>query len=97
VLVKKWIDECREELDECNRHGTGWIYMQEDKQSTTIDNLACQLNSVVEVSNIWEAHYAQHPEEYAAVAFMRPDVQYQCDFPVHLVPTIQACNSSFML
>jgi hypothetical protein len=56
-----------------------------------VDNLACQLKSVQLVSRIWEAHYVSHPEEYAAVAYMRPDVQYQSDFPVNLIPELKVC------
>ena len=63
--------------------------MPEAQQQKTIDNLACQLKSVEEVSNLWEAHYLKHPEQYAAVAYMRPDVEYVSDFPLHVIPDLK--------
>lgn len=65
------------------------MYLPEEKQAETVRNLACQLKSVQEVGKAWEAHYVTHPEEYAAVAYIRPDVHYQSDFPVHLIPELR--------
>lgn len=88
---------CREQLNACAEHGTRWVYISKDKQDQTVDNLACQLKSIEEVSNLWEAHYVAHPDEYAAVAYMRPDVQYQSDFPVHIIPELQVgCFHHFL-
>lgn len=82
----------RSDLNACANHGTGWVYVNERVQAQNVDNMSCQLKSVEEVGKLWEAHYLQHPEEYAAVVFMRPDVQYQCDFPVHLIPDLKVCT-----
>lgn len=83
---------CRSQLDACANHGTGWVYDNEPKQRVNVDNMSCQLKSVEEVGKLWEAHYLKHPEEYAGVVFMRPDVQYQCDFPVHVIPDLKVCS-----
>lgn len=42
-----------------------------------------------EASQLWEEHYAAHAGEYAAVAFLRPDVHYHDPFPTHLIPTLK--------
>ena len=88
-MLELWRGVCREGLDSCAQHGTGWIYMPEKEQQKSIENMACQLKSVQEVSTLWEAHYLTHSEDYAAVAYMRPDVQYLSDFPVHVIPDIK--------
>lgn len=77
--------QCREQLNECAKHGTS----SEAKQVGAINSLASQLKSVEEVSKLWEAHYVTNPQEYAAVAYIRPDVQYQALFPVHMIPELQ--------
>lgn len=71
------------------------MYQSQEQQAKSIDNLACQLKSVEEVGNLWEMDYVNHKDEYAAVAYIRPDVQYQCDFPVHLVPRVKVCSSHY--
>jgi hypothetical protein len=54
-------------------------------QRTNTRNWICQLNSVSEVSKLWERHYSRHRDDYAAVAFMRPDVYYFDPFPVEVI------------
>lgn len=70
----------------------------EEIQHSNLKNLLCQLNSFREVGQLWQDHFEEHREEYAAVAFVRPDVMYQSPFPVHLIPELkvrsgaQACS-----
>lgn len=66
--------------------------MSDRSQVQAINNLLCQLNSIEEVTKLWESHYVTHPEEYAAVAYIRPDVQYQGSFPVHVIPELKVCG-----
>jgi hypothetical protein len=84
--------QCRASITSCLQHGTGW---ENDgpkaMQATNTRNWICQLRSVAEVSHLWEKHSKRHPDEYAAVAFMRPDVHYQDAFPVHVIPSLKVC------
>lgn len=82
----------RSELDACLEQGTGWIFSSDKNQRATLNNHACQLQSVQEVTNMWEAHYLTNPEQYVAVAYMRPDVHFQSDFPVHLIPEMKVSS-----
>lgn len=68
-------------------------------QSTNTRNWVCQLRSVDEVTRLWEEHYITHKDEYAAVAFMRPDVHYHDSFPVDVIPGLKVCclSSSLLL
>ena len=45
---------------------------------TSIQNLMCQLNSLATVTQLWR----NSGVHYDAVAYMRPDVLYNCPFPV---------------
>ena len=54
--------------------------------------MVCQLKSVEEVGNLWSTHYESHASEYAAVAFVRPDVQYDVPFPTQVIPRLQVRN-----
>lgn len=49
------------------------------------ENWLCQLESINRVARLWEKNIKTNPLEYAAVAFMRPDVLYYDPFPVSLI------------
>ena len=59
-------------------------------QVTNTRNWVCQLQSVQEVSQLWQHHHQSHPgDPYAAVAFMRPDVFYHDPFPTQVIPNLK--------
>jgi hypothetical protein len=79
----------------CLEHGTGWVAAPQSAQKKNLRNLLCQLNSLKEVGDLWQAHWMSHPDEYAAVAYVRPDVLYRDPFPVKVIETLQArCTHS---
>lgn len=49
-----------------------------DDDFQSVSHLLCQLNSASVVTNLWR----NSSTEYDAVAYLRPDVLYNCDFPV---------------
>lgn len=78
----------REGIQACLKHGTGWPAKSEKEHTR---NHVCQLKSVEEVGQLWEHHY--HKEEFAAVAYLRPDVLYNEAFPVELIPHLKVLCS----
>lgn len=54
--------------------------------------MVCQLKSIEEVGNLWATHYKKHKDEYAAVAFVRPDVQYDSALPTQVIPQLGVRN-----
>lgn len=56
-------------------------------QVSNVRNLLAQLNSVFEVGKLWETHYSTR--RYSAVLFARPDTQFSCPFPAHLLEELQ--------
>lgn len=80
---------CRRDIAACLAKGTGWVNWPLSNQTENTQNMVCQLKSVEEVGNLWAAHYATHASEYAAVAFVRPDVQFDVPFPTQVIPRLQ--------
>ena len=52
-------------------------------------NWLCQLESFNQVGRLWESHYTKAMDDYAVVAFLRPDVLYLDPFPVSLIPQVK--------
>ena len=80
---------CSAEMHGCLATGTGWSAAAPQTQEKNVKNLLCQLNSLKEVGELWQAQFNAHSDEYAAVAFMRPDVLYRDPFPVHLIDRLK--------
>lgn len=80
---------CSDDIEKCWLHGTGWTAALPEAQRKNLRNLVCQLNSLKQVGKLWQAEFDAHREEYAAVAFMRPDVLYRDPFPVHLIRSLK--------
>lgn len=76
-------------MDACWMRGTGWVAAAPATQQKNLRNLLCQLNSLKEVGNLWQQQFEANPNEYKAVAFMRPDVLYRDPFPTHLLPKLK--------
>ena len=51
---------------------------------TSVQNLLCQLNSVAAVTHLWRAAGTA----YDAVVYLRPDVYFNCPFPVDVLETL---------
>ena len=51
----------------------------------SVKNLLCQLNSVASVTHMWRAD--AHP--YDAVVYLRPDVLFNCPFPVDVLEALE--------
>ena len=51
----------------------------------SIRNLMCQLNSLAEVTALWRGSN----RTYDAVLYLRPDVLFNCPFPVDVLDTLQ--------
>lgn len=79
---------CREALEQCKARGHGWKAANPDDFSI-MQNLLCQLNSIREVNELWKAAHAHAP--YEAVIFARPDVLFNCPFPVQFLTDLQVC------
>lgn len=79
----------RRDIDACLKQGTGWINWPVANQTKNTKNMVCQLKSVEEVGKLWGAHFATHKDEYAAVAFVRPDVMYGSPFPTQIIPKLE--------
>ena len=89
---------CREELDACiNWNWTDNKALKKEPHDfwkggwklPNSENWLCQLQSFDEVGRLWEQHHNDNPDEYAAVAFLRPDVLYLDPFPVSLLPEVK--------
>jgi hypothetical protein len=80
---------CSSEMEQCRKQGTGWVAASPAMQQKNLRNLICQLNSLKEVGQLWQAHFESHADEYAAIAFMRPDVVYRDPFPVNLISRLK--------
>lgn len=52
-------------------------------------NLFCQLNSLNRVSRLWRSR--RGIKDYKAVLYTRPDVIYNCKFPVVHLNNLQVC------
>lgn len=48
-------------------------------------NLLCQLNSIQQVTSMWRGSETA----YDAVFYLRPDMLYNCPFPVHLLDNLR--------
>lgn len=87
VLVtsqEQFLEANQDRIERCTATGNGW---PTGKNFQTTYNLLCQLNSVYEVSRLWQKQHALTP--YHAVIYARPDVIYNCRFPVHFLDHIQ--------
>ena len=51
---------------------------------TSVHHLLCQLNSVAAVTRLWRAAGTA----YDAVVYLRPDVYFNCPFPVDVLETL---------
>jgi hypothetical protein len=49
-------------------------------------NLLCQLNSIQQVTSMWRGS----EREYDAVFYLRPDMLYNCPFPVHVLDNLRS-------
>lgn len=81
----------REELDKCKQAGHGW---EGDQKFESLSNHLNQLRSLSEVAYLWRGAHAER--NYTAVIYARPDVLFNCPFPVeHLlnikVTLLQPC------
>lgn len=71
----------REELDKCKQAGHGW---EGDQKFESLSNHLNQLRSLSEVAYLWRGAHAER--NYTAVIYARPDVLFNCPFPVeHLL------------
>lgn len=82
---------CRPELERCRHSGrpeghTGWEESS-DPEGANWTNMACQLHSQSRVSRLWQAEHAV--KNYSSVIYARPDVLYNCYFPVEHLLDIQ--------
>lgn len=75
----------------CLQRGTGWPREPLEMQVSNVRNLLAQLNSVYEAGKLWEKHYIER--KYSAVMFARPDVQFSCPFPAHLLQVLQVSRT----
>ena len=80
---------CSSDMHSCLKTGTGWTAAAPKTQEKNVKNLLCQLNSLKEVGQLWQTQFDTGSEEYAAVAFMRPDVLYRDPFPVHVIERLK--------
>jgi hypothetical protein len=78
--------ENREALNKCRERGHGWSNVNQ-RDFSIASNLLCQLNSISEVNELWKA--AHHFTPYHAVIFARPDVVFNCKFPVQFLINLQ--------
>lgn len=63
-----------------------------EDQFTSVRNLMCQLNSLATVTALWR----ETKREYDAVLYLRPDVLYNCPFPVERLDSLEdnkVCDS----
>ena len=88
----------REELDACiNWNWTDnkaltkepWDGWKGGAKRPNSENWLCQLESINQVGRLWEKHYNKGMDDYAIVAFLRPDVLYYDPFPVSLIPQVK--------
>ena len=56
-----------------------------EDQFTSVRNLMCQLNSLATVTAMWR----ETKREYDAVLYLRPDVLYNCPFPVERLDAME--------
>ena len=82
--IKDVLVVCRSQMKDCEIHGSGW---PNDPNFNNMKNLLCQLNSVHHVSNIWQRHHEKR--NYYAVIYARPDVLFDCNFPVHYLENLK--------
>lgn len=59
-------------------------YYEDDFKS--YQNLLCQLNSIEQVTSMWRGSEMT----YDAVFYLRPDMLYNCPFPVHLLDNLRS-------
>jgi hypothetical protein len=82
----------RSDIKRCQARGHGWPYVSQDDFSIA-QNLLCQLNSVYEVSLLWQKHHKVTP--YHAVMYARPDVVFNCPFPTQFIDRLEVCASAY--
>jgi hypothetical protein len=56
-----------------------------EDQFASVRNLMCQLNSLATVTALWR----DTKREYDAVLYLRPDVLYNCPFPVERLDSLE--------
>lgn len=82
-------------MEKCLEFGTAKAWGSAQHGAHNTRNHMCQLNSLKEVTALWQAHYDSNPEDYAAVLFARPDVLYKDPFPSDLISDAKVLSSSF--